>query len=408
MAVAHEASSAVRLEPAVSETAERLFNEHSGWIYGYCLRLLRSPEEAEDALQATYLNACKSLKEGIQPHAESAWLLRIAQNTCLTRLRSSGRRARLERVQDVGLLEETVAAPDRTADELIGLVDALGTLPEQQRRAILLREWQGLSYAEVAATLELTQSAVETLIFRARRSLATALENPAKRRRLRFAHALDVAGLYAAIKGFFAANASAALVAAALVAATTATVAATDPVDIWGGDARPPTSAAKSRGGSAAPAQANPGYPGLDAGVPVVFSAHPFDAVERAPFAVPGGPAAAGHESGREFGQARAEAAQEQGELKGKHKALGHAKHEAKAKKEKTPHGQGTPAGGKPDAAGTHGPPAHATAAGKSAEDEALTDETSSESDSSGDVSQSGASATGLEKSGGKAAKSLE
>ena len=63
MAVAHEASSAVRLEPAVSETAARLFQEHSGWIYGYCLRLLRSPEEAEDALQATYLNACRGLKE---------------------------------------------------------------------------------------------------------------------------------------------------------------------------------------------------------------------------------------------------------------------------------------------------------------------------------------------------------
>ena len=233
MAVAHEASSAVRLEPAVSETAARLFQEHSGWIYGYCLRLLRSPEEAEDALQATYLNACRGLNDGVRPQVDSAWLLRIAQNVCLTRLRSSGRRARLERVQDVELLEETVAAPTHHGDELIGLTDALASLPEQQRRAILLREWQGLSYAEVAARLELTQSAVETLIFRARRSLAAALENPGKRRRLRFAHALDVAGLFAAVKGFFAGSASAKIAAAVVVAATTATVAATDPAGVW-------------------------------------------------------------------------------------------------------------------------------------------------------------------------------
>ena len=166
MAVAHEASSAVRLGPAVSETAERLFQEHSGWIHGYSLRMLRSPEEAEDALQATYLNACRSLKDGFQPRVDSAWLLRIAQNVCLTRLRSSGRRARLERVQDVELIEETVAAPAHHGDELIGLTDALASLPEQQRRAILLREWQGLSYAEVAGRLGVTQAAVETLIFR--------------------------------------------------------------------------------------------------------------------------------------------------------------------------------------------------------------------------------------------------
>src|SRR5919109_5660664 len=113
MAVAHEASSAVRLEPAVSATAARLFEEHSGWIYGYCLRLLRSPEEAEDALQATYLNACRGLKDGFVPRADSAWLLKVAQNVCITRLRSSGRHARVERLHDAELIEETVAAPDR-------------------------------------------------------------------------------------------------------------------------------------------------------------------------------------------------------------------------------------------------------------------------------------------------------
>jgi len=228
MAVAQEASTAVRLEPAVSAAAERLFQQHAGWIYGYCLRQLRSPEEAEDALQATYLNACRSLNGGFEPRADSAWLFKVAQNVCITRLRSSGRRALLERPQDRGVLEETVAAPERRSDELIGLPEAMATLPELQRRAILLREWQGLSYREVAEELDLTQSAVETLLFRARRSLATALESP-EGRRPRALHSFNFAGLGAALKSLLAGGAGV-KVAATVAVATTATVVALDPV----------------------------------------------------------------------------------------------------------------------------------------------------------------------------------
>jgi RNA polymerase sigma factor (sigma-70 family) len=355
MAVAHEASSAVRLEPAVCETAARLFEEHSGWIYGYCLRLLRSPEEAEDALQATYLNACRSLNDGVRPQVDSAWLLRIAQNVCLTRLRSSGRRARLERVQDVELLEETVAAPTHRGDELIGLTDALASLPEQQRRAILLREWQGLSYAEVAARLELTQSAVETLIFRARRSLAAALENPGKRRRLRFAHALDVAGLFAAVKGFFAGSASAKIAAAVVVAATTATVAATDPAGVWRDDADVATSSAAAAEEAVAGSRSSAGGPGPAATAAAVAQ---FNAAERAFHATPGGPASGKNDRGKSSEAPGRQAAEAKAGENGK--ALGHTK----TKKPKPAKSQGTPGGSTPEFAGTQGPPPHAVGQG--------------------------------------------
>ena len=233
MAVAPEASRAV-LAAEASETAEQLFQQHSGWIYGYCLRLLRSPEEAEDAVQTTYLNAWRSLGGGTRPEVGSAWLLRIAQNVCFTRLRSSGRRGRLERVQDLSYLEDTVAAPERAPVELFGLTDALCSIPERQREAILLREWQGLSYAEIADRLELSQAAVETLIFRARRSLSAALEAPPARGRRKVLHALDFGGLAAALKGLFAGSAGVKAVAALTVAAaTTATVVATDPAGVW-------------------------------------------------------------------------------------------------------------------------------------------------------------------------------
>jgi RNA polymerase sigma-70 factor (ECF subfamily) len=368
MAVAPEAS---RVDPAAA-TAERLFQEHSGWVYGYCLRLLRSPEEAEDALQTTYLNACRSLKQGTRPQAGSAWLLRIAQNVCFGRLRSTGRRGRVERVQDFTVLEETVSAPERSSEALIGLTDALCSLPPRQREAILLREWQGLSYAEVAARLELSQAAVETLIFRARRSLASALENPEKPSRRKALHALDVGGLLAALKGFFAGSAGVKAVAAVTVAAaTTATVVTTDPTGVWRdrGDPVAPR-AAPAAPELARTSTARPTQTGPFALLPSRISqeaTHPARKPKRA------------GERGRAFGQATAAAAkaketgakakgkgQGNGNGPGTGKALGHAK----TPSPQSPNAQGAspPAQGQPAASGDgNGPPPHAIAKGQAA-----------------------------------------
>ena len=349
MAVAQEASSAVRLEPAATVTAERLFQEHSGWLYGYCLRLLRSPEEAEDAVQATYLNACRSLKDGFEPRADSAWLLKVAHNVCITRLRSSGRRARVERLHDAELIEETVAAPDRRADELIGLPEALATLPEQQRRAILLREWQGLSYREVAAKLRLSQAAVETLIFRARRSLATALEDSVGRGARRL-HGLGLGGFGAGMKSLLVGSA-AAKVAAVAVVATTATIVATDPVG-WRRPSAPegravrvvpelPAAPAVHAAASAPAAAAGPEHR------PLVTRAHGADG---------------GH--GRALGKTKArEARGKAREARGKTGA--HAKSRDRAQREDQRGQSGERARGeaprKPSFAGS-GPPPHASA----------------------------------------------
>jgi RNA polymerase sigma factor (sigma-70 family) len=212
---------------AAPQLAEDLFHEHHRRIYFYCLRQLGSPEEAEDAVQVTYLNACRSLKDGFEPDAAQAWLFKVAHNVCLTRQRSSYRRARLERPEDLQAVQDVVAAPEAPGDELFGLDEALAGLPEQQRQAILLREWQGLSYREVAAKLGLTQAAVETLIFRARRSLASALEKPVKRRG-RLMHSLDAGALLASLKSVVAGNVAASVATAIAVAAsaTAITVAA--------------------------------------------------------------------------------------------------------------------------------------------------------------------------------------
>src|SRR5437763_3236911 len=194
---------------AIPETtrATDLYERYASRIFGYCLHRLGSREEAEDAVQTTFLNAFRSLSRGVVPETESAWLFKIAVNVCRARHRASFRLRRVAAPADLRAVEETVAAPARADEELIPLEGALADMPAAQRRALLLREWQGLSYREIAAELEVSQSAVETLIFRARRSLARRLEAPRERLR-RVGQAVDLGSALAAMKGAFTTGAA--------------------------------------------------------------------------------------------------------------------------------------------------------------------------------------------------------
>ena len=247
-----------RLAAPEADATRALYERYANQIFGYCLHQLGSREEAEDAVQSTFLNAFRGLKRGVVPEMEAAWLFKIAHNVCLSRRRSSWRRGRIESPADFELVEELAPAPSRRADELIGLQDVLETMPENQRRAILLREWQGLSYHEIADELGLSQSAVETLIFRARRSLASGLEQPPEqaKRRLR-ARAGDLGNLLAGIKSMLLGSAAAVKVAATVAVISATTVVAAAPVQSHVHHATPaaPSSSTSSRsagaGGSA-------------------------------------------------------------------------------------------------------------------------------------------------------------
>jgi len=215
-------------EPAAAAASD-LFERYRARIYAYCLHQLSSREEAEDATQTTFMNAFRGLGRGVVPESEQAWLFKIAENVCLSRRRTSWRRGRIESPSDFEQIEDVIPSPPRDlAEELIGLQDALEAMPENQRRAILLREWQGLSYREIAGELELSQAAVETLIFRARRTLATGLEEPApakRRRRVLVGGGINLGSLLAALKELLAGSAVTKAVAVA-VAATSTTIAA--------------------------------------------------------------------------------------------------------------------------------------------------------------------------------------
>jgi RNA polymerase sigma factor (sigma-70 family) len=224
-------ASAVEAPPAArgAELTGALYKRYSSQIYGFCLHKLGSREEAEDAVQTTFLNAFRGLARGVEPQAESAWLFKIAENVCLSRHRSSFRRRRVESPSDLEALQDVLPGHQPEKDELHGLERVLERMPETQRRAILLREWQGLSYHEIADEMGITQAAVETLIFRARRALAQGLGNvegePLRRRARR---SVDAGSLVAALKSFLG-SVAAMKTAATVVAVTSASVVAVTP-----------------------------------------------------------------------------------------------------------------------------------------------------------------------------------
>jgi RNA polymerase sigma factor (sigma-70 family) len=214
-----------RLAPEAAVTRE-LYEQHARKIYAFCLSRLRDPEEAEDATQSTFLNAFRGLQRGIELEHESAWLYKIAENVCLTRRRSWSRRRRVETPGDLDALQDSLPSPSFDADELLHLPRALEGMPQQQRRALLLREWQGLSYREIAEELELSQSAVETLLFRARRSLADGLSEEQPRKKglaARLRAGGDAGSLVALLKTLFFSGGAKIVVAGAVAASSVVT-----------------------------------------------------------------------------------------------------------------------------------------------------------------------------------------
>jgi RNA polymerase sigma factor (sigma-70 family) len=179
---------------------ERLYAKYGEQLYRYCHARLRSREDAEDAVQSTFIRVHGALGKGVTPRFEAAWLYKIAHNVCLSRSEVTGRRAKHETPRDLSELEWAIAAPETSRDELMGLSEALGSMPKNLRDPILLREWQGLSYVEIAEALDTSVSAVETLIFRGRRHLAAALEPVAKRPRRVLAGLLDMGTVYSALR----------------------------------------------------------------------------------------------------------------------------------------------------------------------------------------------------------------
>ena len=147
---------------------ESLYRRYVKDVYHYALALLRNPADAEDVTQTTFLNAYRAYQRGVEIEKPQNWLIKIAHNVARTRYARAARR-----VKEVPLEDhvDTLAVSESDLPDLQEVMKALGRLPFNQRAALVMRELEGRSYAEISDTIGVSVSAVETLIFRARKSL---------------------------------------------------------------------------------------------------------------------------------------------------------------------------------------------------------------------------------------------
>ena len=161
---------------AAAARTEELYRDHGRLVGGLCRALLRDHAEAEDATQQVFLAAHRSLLNGTSPREPAAWLAAIARNECWARGRARMREPLPSAAVDgARSLSDPLTDAIRNAD-LAALWHAIAALPRQQRDALLLREFGGLSYEELAGALAVSGSAVESLLFRARQGVRTRLE----------------------------------------------------------------------------------------------------------------------------------------------------------------------------------------------------------------------------------------
>lgn len=169
---------------------EELVARHSGKTYALALGMLRIPQDAEEVVQDTFLNAFQKLDTFRGESAFTSWLYRIAANNALMRLRKK-KRDPTESIEHLtpsfredGRHAEQPLTWSRTAEELVSdrqlagaLEEALSRLPPQYRVVLLMRDVDGLSNEEISDILGVTVPAVKSRLHRARLAVRQQLEH---------------------------------------------------------------------------------------------------------------------------------------------------------------------------------------------------------------------------------------
>jgi RNA polymerase sigma-70 factor (ECF subfamily) len=155
----------------------QLMHRYAGAVYNLAYRMLGNPQDAEDAAQEIFLRAYTRLESFDQTRRFSTWLLTVASNYCIDRLRR--RRFAWLTLDDVAFwLPSERPGPERNAlarEQQEMVQQALQRLPEHYRLVMVLRYWQELSYEEIAEVSGLPISTIKTRLHRARNMLAEML-----------------------------------------------------------------------------------------------------------------------------------------------------------------------------------------------------------------------------------------
>ncbi|MFO7167397.1 MAG: sigma-70 family RNA polymerase sigma factor [Chloroflexota bacterium] len=155
----------------------QLMQRYAGAVFNLAYRMLGNAQDAEDASQEIFLRAYTRLESFDRARRFSTWLLSIASNYCIDRLRRQ--RMSWLTLDDVAYsLPSGERGPEAGAlqrEERDRVQQALMRLPDNYRQVMVLRYWYDLSYDEIAEATGLTESTIKTRLFRGRNMLADAL-----------------------------------------------------------------------------------------------------------------------------------------------------------------------------------------------------------------------------------------
>jgi RNA polymerase sigma-70 factor (ECF subfamily) len=176
-----DAELVVQLQQGREAAFRALVAQYQGRVYRTALSLLRSPEEAEDVVQEVFVEVYQTIGRFRGETALSTWLYRLATSRALKARKKALAKKRFAFLTSLfGDHNEVLHHPrdDRNPQALLEgqqqlqqLVEAIARLPDAQQVAFTLRHEQELSYEEIAAVLQTTVSAVDSLLFRARQAL---------------------------------------------------------------------------------------------------------------------------------------------------------------------------------------------------------------------------------------------
>jgi RNA polymerase sigma-70 factor (ECF subfamily) len=153
-----------------------LYDKYARRLYAYCYRLTANRDSAEDIVQTTFLKAYESLSTLDKPDSFHHWLFSIARNEAYSFLRQRRTNAVVKPFEQEDVWDLESPLEKLVHEETTEMVQRfLGELKVEYREVLVLRQYEQLSYIEIAAITGDTVSSVESRLFKARKALAKKL-----------------------------------------------------------------------------------------------------------------------------------------------------------------------------------------------------------------------------------------
>lgn len=167
-----------RIQSGDNDAFDELMRRYKRPVVNFVYRLLGNAEDADDIAQEVFVRVYQNLDTYRAETKFSTWLFALARNAAIDRLRWRARHP-TEPIESAPQLIAPAGTDNEASAREIGeqIAAAVAKLPEDQRTALVLAEYQGLSYAEIAGVMRCSEKSVESRLYRAKQTLRSSLHH---------------------------------------------------------------------------------------------------------------------------------------------------------------------------------------------------------------------------------------